>query len=505
MADWLSYSNQGATRSLGLDPKLAEALSFLREMGVTADVFSGGQPGQGSGQPRVGSTRHDHGMAADVRFIKDGRALDWSNPQDVPLFQEIVKRGKAAGLTGFGAGPGYMGQGTMHVGFGAPAVWGAGGKGSNAPSWLRDAYYGAPAVAADTMAALGRAPTGGSPVNTLPQSPAQAPAKPSFWDKLGPLSDPDRRARLAIALEGMTLNPNKGLIENAQAGIEDRRGQQATNRTAEWLRSQGRGDLADAIMSGALSGKDAASILYTAPKENYQSVSGKELNARMGTSFPEGDLFNISPSGQITKVGGGGTTVNVDQGGGKFEEGFAKGDADLLGTVYASGLQAQRNMGRIDQLEQLLSAAPSGVEGALKSIAGEFGINTEGLSDIQAASAMINSLVPEQRQPGSGPMSDADLALFKQSLPRIINQPGGNQIIINTMRGIAQYDAAGAAIVQRLRAGEIDRPTAFRLLAERENPLSGFKAGAPAQGAPSAPAPGASSITQEDLRYLGLE
>jgi hypothetical protein len=292
MADWLSYSNQGATRSLGLDPKLAEALSFLRDMGVTADVFSGGQPGQGSGQPRVGSTRHDHGMAADVRFIKDGRALDWSNPQDVPLFQEIVKRGKAAGLTGFGAGPGYMGQGTMHVGFGAPAVWGAGGKGSNAPSWLRDAYYGAPAVAADTMAALGRAPTGGSPVNTLPQSPAQAPAKPSFWDKLGPLSDPDRRARLAIALEGMTLNPNKGLIENAQAGIEERRVEQTKNRTAEWLRSQGRRDLADAMLSGGLDAKSAVGIAMQKATRDIRELDGK--------------LVEVHADGSVTELYGGG-------------------------------------------------------------------------------------------------------------------------------------------------------------------------------------------------------
>ena len=73
-------------------------------------------------------------------------------------------------------------------------------------------------------------------------------------------------------------------------------------------------------------------------------------------------------------------------------------------------------------------------------------------------------------------MSDADLELFKQSLPRTINQPGGNELIINTMRGIAQYDAQGAEIIQRLRAREISREEAFRLLNERKNPLYEFKA-----------------------------
>ena len=73
-------------------------------------------------------------------------------------------------------------------------------------------------------------------------------------------------------------------------------------------------------------------------------------------------------------------------------------------------------------------------------------------------------------------MSDADLELFKQSLPRIINSPGGNQIIINTMRGLAEYDAEGARIVQRLRKGEITQPEAFELLYSRPDPFAAFKA-----------------------------
>jgi hypothetical protein len=82
-------------------------------------------------------------------------------------------------------------------------------------------------------------------------------------------------------------------------------------------------------------------------------------------------------------------------------------------------------------------------------------------------------------------MSDADLELFKQSLPRIINQPGGNAQIISTMRAIADYDAQGAEIVQRLRAGEIDRPMAFQLLQGRTNPLSNFSVQATPQPRPT--------------------
>lgn len=138
--EYIRYANQGATRNQPLNDKLTSALGFLPDLGVTAEVFSGGQPAKGSGLARVGSVRHDDGNAADVFFYKDGRRLDWGNNEDRPIFEEIVKRGRAAGITGFGAGPGYMQQGSMHIGFGAPGVWGAGGRGANAPDWLRAAY-----------------------------------------------------------------------------------------------------------------------------------------------------------------------------------------------------------------------------------------------------------------------------------------------------------------------------------------------------------------------------
>lgn len=143
MADYIQYANQGATRNQPLSNDLVRSLGYLADLGVTAEVFSGGQPTEGPN--RVGSRRHDHGGAADVFFYRNGRRLDWSNPDDLPIFQEIVRRGRANGLTGFGAGDNYMQPGSMHIGFGPEAVWGAEGRGANAPDWLRAAYYGAEA------------------------------------------------------------------------------------------------------------------------------------------------------------------------------------------------------------------------------------------------------------------------------------------------------------------------------------------------------------------------
>lgn len=138
---FVRYSNQGATRNQPLVPELVGAMGFLGDMGITMDVVSGGQDGKGEGDRRTGSTRHDHGNAADVDFYMNGRRLTTENPDDIPILTEIVRRAKANGLTGFGEGADYMGAGRLHIGYGNPSVWGAGGRSANAPEWLQQAYH----------------------------------------------------------------------------------------------------------------------------------------------------------------------------------------------------------------------------------------------------------------------------------------------------------------------------------------------------------------------------
>ena len=79
------------------------------------------------------------------------------------------------------------------------------------------------------------------PVGQLqPTAPMQTPAQaaPQRQGLLGGFFGPqgrDARSRLAIALEGMTLNPNQALIGQLQQGIEDRKAEGERNRTLEWL------------------------------------------------------------------------------------------------------------------------------------------------------------------------------------------------------------------------------------------------------------------------------
>ena len=132
-----------------------------------------------------------------------------------------------------------------------------------------------------------------------PMPAAAAPAaKKGMWDSFlgGALADPDKRARIAMALEGMTLNPNQALIDNLKSGVERRAGTASRNKTVEWLRSQGREDLANAVESGSITGSDAANILFTAPKDDRTAL---QKNYEYARSQGREDLANAVESGSV--------------------------------------------------------------------------------------------------------------------------------------------------------------------------------------------------------------
>lgn len=154
---------------------------------------------------------------------------------------------------------------------------------------------------------------------------------------------------------------------------------------------------------------------------------------------------------------------------------LAEAEANMFADFIQIGQSAQRNLVQVDRLESLMTNVDGGMGTAIQSLAGSFGINSEGLSDIQAADALISAMVPAQRPPGSGPMSDADLDLFKRSLPRLINAREGNAIIIQTLRGINEYDYQLGQIAQAAAAGQMNRAQAREAVNALHNPLARFR------------------------------
>lgn len=166
-------------------------------------------------------------------------------------------------------------------------------------------------------------------------------------------------------------------------------------------------------------------------------------------------------------------------------------------TVRESGRVARRALSDINRLESLLEKTETGFGASAKLAAGNLGIATKGLNELQAAEALINKLVPQQRPPGSGTMSDADLELYKRSVVRIINQPGANKIIIDSTKDINNYIIKEAEIANQVLNGKITREEADRRLAELGNPVQDFFKKNPSiiGGAPST----------KGVRFLGFE
>jgi len=163
---------------------------------------------------------------------------------------------------------------------------------------------------------------------------------------------------------------------------------------------------------------------------------------------------------------------------GAFETAIGKSQAENIGLISTQGQTARRNRQTLTTLQSELAASPTGAEAAVKSVLGNFGIPSEGLSNIQAAEALINQLVPAQRPPGSGTMSDRDVALFKSSLPRLINTPEGNRKIIQTMIAMNDYLIREGELADAVIDGAITREQYREQIRALGNPLTEFSAGA---------------------------
>ena len=146
----VTQQQHGATfRRLPITKQLENVLEYAaKQADVKVKVISGGQKhvpgaaGRSIKGVRTGSTRHDLRAgqmgAADVMLYDGERRLNMTKPADASRMAIFTEAAVAAGAVGVGAGVGYMGNYTIHVGGGTSAVWGA-GKGRPIASWIRAA------------------------------------------------------------------------------------------------------------------------------------------------------------------------------------------------------------------------------------------------------------------------------------------------------------------------------------------------------------------------------
>jgi hypothetical protein len=134
------YDIVGKTRNRPVKDKLINALAAaVKASGVDyVTITSGLQPGT-TGR-RIGSTRHDTGLAADLFVTYKGRKLDRSKIQDQAILALFVKEAVKAGIRAGGMSKGYMGNFTMHLDM-LGAIDGKGGYNGNRVTWLSDSWF----------------------------------------------------------------------------------------------------------------------------------------------------------------------------------------------------------------------------------------------------------------------------------------------------------------------------------------------------------------------------
>lgn len=173
----------------------------------------------------------------------------------------------------------------------------------------------------------------------------------------------------------------------------------------------------------------------------------------------------------------GATTVSVDASQNK-SVGTETGKAIVkrFEKLVEEGDQAQSDKLLVGQLRELGGKIGTGGAAAAQGWLAERGIKVgPNVGEIEAYNAIVDRLTPQQRVPGSGATSDFDAKMFKSALPRLINTPEGNALIMDTLDALNDYRLARAAIVERQQMGEIDEKQAIQELRQLPSPQKVFQ------------------------------
>lgn len=132
---------------------------------------------------------------------------------------------------------------------------------------------------------------------------------------------------------------------------------------------------------------------------------------------------------------------------------YGKGLGEIRTSIMNSGFQAPTKLARLDRMQDLLSGIDGGklapTIAELSSVAESFGIKLDpSLGNKQAAEALTIQMALDMRPPGTGPMTDKDLAAFMQTVPSLARTPDGRSQINKTMRASVQRDVQAAKLAR---------------------------------------------------------
>lgn len=195
-------------------------------------------------------------------------------------------------------------------------------------------------------------------------------------------------------------------------------------------------------------------------------------------------------------------------------KGRGEGVSKRMNSIADDGAEAQNDMAMIGRARQLMSNVDPGSKTALlESFRATTGVAIDpNASNVQAASAILNYMVPRQRIAGSGTTSDRDMAAYQKALPSLLGTPEGNSIVMDTYEGMASFRKQRADIAAEWQLGDISAKEAQKRMDALPDPFERFKAmsaqrsggqPSPAQPAAGAPKPPQAGMVQDGYKFKG--
>ena len=188
---------------------------------------------------------------------------------------------------------------------------------------------------------------------------------------------------------------------------------------------------------GALVNPETGELIYENPKNQFEKTSNdfRVWNEMGGANSKYKTFAEYMDRPKQT-----GVNVEVNTGSG---DGTSKAIQDDYDKVFIQsqndGAALNAQLGDLQQMERLISKAGETGAGAgallgLQKIGKRLGINTEGMSTMEAMQALSNKLALGMKKAGTGVMTDRDFQTFLESVPSIGNTPEGNRLILEWTR-----------------------------------------------------------------------
>lgn len=415
-------------------------------------------------------------------FLNYGEAVDQPQRGDLAVFSRGDPNGPFGHVGFFDA---LNPDGTIRV---------LGGNQSDAVGYSN---YGA-----DQLLGYRRPPAGGAAVPTGGGSPSplQMAQSPDMAALLGLAGDPwanDAQRRIVESLMGQQMQQQDPMyqlqMQAAQQGLTkgDLEIQQLLNPQIKPIEVNGRlvnpqtgeviADYSDpntATVGNAVIDVNTGLPIYEGQPDPTSNMQDYEAYAADEIASGRQPIGRLQYEQEVRKAGASNISVGgVSQtpGDDKFYETLGTESGKRFSAMIQQGSAARRNLSQLDVASDLLQTAPQGPRGLATLFAGRLGIDLGGLDEAQALNAVVNQMIPAQREPGSGPMSDRDIDMYKGSVVAVSNLPGGNALIIETARAVNQYDMQIADIAGKVEDGLLTRAEAREEMANVPNPIDAFR------------------------------